>query len=137
MENVSKALIIAGAILIAILLISIGIVILNAVNKPIEHSGIQADAQAVELFNSKFSSYFGKGKTAASVKTLITLVNTSNGVDSKHYIELRGITSTNSVNSSKTYKVTPAYYRDSTLDPLDGHTSEKGYLCRIVISEGS
>ena len=42
MENASKALIIAGAILIAILLISVGILVMNSVNKPIDEAANEA-----------------------------------------------------------------------------------------------
>lgn len=77
MENASKALIIAGAILISILLISVGIIVMNTINEPVDEAGRQADQQAVEMFNSKFTAYGGKGQRAASVKALITAVNSA------------------------------------------------------------
>ncbi|MCL2342250.1 MAG: hypothetical protein FWC53_04370 [Firmicutes bacterium] len=87
MENASKALIIAGAILIAILLISVGIMVMNSVNKPIDQSKNQADAQAVEMFNSKFTGYVGS-QSAASVKSLLTSVAASNATNTNHQITL-------------------------------------------------
>ena len=52
MENASKALIIAGAILLAILLISLGIIIFSQAQDTINNSGMsQAELQT---YNSQF-----------------------------------------------------------------------------------
>ena len=55
MENASKALIIAGAILISILLISVGIIIMNAINDPVSKGADAATSQATQIFNSQFT----------------------------------------------------------------------------------
>ena len=73
MENASKALIIAGAILIAILLISVGIMVMNSMNKPLDQASQEADAQAVQIFNAKFSPYMGKDKTVQTLKSVYSL----------------------------------------------------------------
>ena len=88
MENASKALIIAGAILIAILLISVGILVMNSVNKPLDAATGEADSQAVQMYNAKFTNYAGSGKTATEVRQLLTLVETNNSTDKKHYIDV-------------------------------------------------
>ena len=59
MENASKALIIAGAILISILLISVGIIVINAINDPVSQAGSSAESQAIQIFNAKFDAYVG------------------------------------------------------------------------------
>ena len=85
MENASKALIIAGAILISILLISVGIIVMNAINDPISQAGSSAESQATEIFNSKFTAYMGKDQDYSAVKSLfttITSVNASSDVKS-------------------------------------------------------
>ena len=75
MENASKALIIAGAILLAILLISLGIMIFNQAQDTVNNSGMsQAEITA---FNNKFLKYEGKQKGAV-VKSLINEVIASN-----------------------------------------------------------
>ena len=71
MENASKALIIAGAILIAILLISVGIMVMNSMNKPIDEIGTEADSQKAQMFNAKFTSYAGKDKSASQIRLLL------------------------------------------------------------------
>ena len=85
MENASKALIIAGAILISILLISVGIIIMNAINNPIQQGKNAADSQAIEMFNAKFTNFEGKEQSADMVKALCSAVITSNATDNVVY----------------------------------------------------
>ena len=123
MENASKALIIAGAILIAILLISVGIMVMNGINKPLSQAQDQADSQAIEMFNSKFTGYAGK-QTAASVKALMTSVASSNGVNPDHQIAVTGLGETPGkaqalVSSQKTYTVTFTYGDDGYINSVD------------------
>ena len=75
MENASKALIIAGAILIAILLIGVGMYVYNSSMKPIDQSGQQMDAQAIQMFNARIEQYVGTGLRAAQVRTCLSEVN--------------------------------------------------------------
>lgn len=79
MENASKALIIAGAILISILLISVGIIVMNAINDPISQAGSSAESQAIEIFNSKFTAYMGTELDYNAVKSLLTTITSVNG----------------------------------------------------------
>jgi len=76
MENASKALIIAGAILISIVLVSVGVIVVNALD-PNQALG-EMDQQAIESFNSKFVSNAGENVQGTRVKTLIQNVITSN-----------------------------------------------------------
>ena len=78
MENASKALIIAGAILLSILLISLGIMIFNTAQDTSKNSGM-TQAQ-VSAFNNKFSKYEGTIK-GSEVRSLIQEVVASNGDD--------------------------------------------------------
>lgn len=81
MENASKALIIAGAILISILLIGIGMFLYNAAQEPIGEAQGQMSEQAIQMFNSKFTNYSGSQR-GSSVKSLLSTVITSNATDS-------------------------------------------------------
>ncbi len=78
MENASKALIIAGAILISILLISVGILVMQSASGVQDQMGHQMDATELQSFNAQFSSYSGTNKNAANVKSLYERVITSN-----------------------------------------------------------
>ncbi len=75
MENASKALIIAGAILLSILLISLGIMIFTQSQDVVTGSGM-TEAQ-VSAFNDKFVKYEGKRK-GTMVKALIQEVLATN-----------------------------------------------------------
>ncbi len=68
MENASKALIIAGAILLAILLISLGIMIFNQAQDTVSGSGM--DQAAVSTFNNQLLKYEGNIK-GTMVKSMI------------------------------------------------------------------
>ena len=70
MENASKALIIAGAILLSILIIAIGIYIFNGANSTITDSMTSMSTQEIEAFNNQFLSYDGK-QSGANIKALI------------------------------------------------------------------
>ena len=70
MENASKALIIAGAILLSILIIAIGIFIFNGANSTITDSMTSMSTQEIEAFNNQFLSYDGK-QSGSNVKALV------------------------------------------------------------------
>lgn len=98
MENASKALIIAGAILLSILLISLGIMIFNQAQDTINNSGMsQAEVSA---YNNKFSKYEGVQKGSV-VKSLIQEAIASNA-DENNISASRQITFTGVVTGTGT-----------------------------------
>lgn len=109
MENASKALIIAGAILISILLISVGIIIMNAINDPVQKGAEAAGGSAIEIFNQRFTGYLGSGVDYNTVKQFITTVNSANGqlsADMKITFDTEsGVKSIGDLNRKETYKV--------------------------------
>ena len=78
MENASKALIIAGAILLAILIISLGILIYNQASGVVTNNSM--DEVSIQTFNNKFLQYAGEQK-GSSVRALLSQVNASNATD--------------------------------------------------------
>ena len=76
MENASKALIIAGAILLAILLISLGIMVFRQASGVVDSNAM--DEVAVSSFNQKFEQYCGANIRGANVNALISTVNQNN-----------------------------------------------------------
>ena len=77
MENASKALIIAGSILIAIMIISLGVVIFNKFSESAK-SGANLDEQEIGQFNSKITPYIGESITGSQVNNLIQYVISNN-----------------------------------------------------------
>lgn len=116
MENASKALIIAGAILISILLIGVGMFIFQAANKPITDAGGQMDEMAKQMFNRKFESYEGNQK-GSNVKSLISTVITSNAQNEDDIVVTVNTKSTSGdlstlrsgIVDGKSYRVTLTY----------------------------
>ena len=78
MENASKALIIAGAILLAILIITLGILIYNQASGVVTNNSM--DEVSIQTFNNKFLQYAGEQKGSA-VRSLLSQVNASNATD--------------------------------------------------------
>lgn len=110
MENASKALIIAGAILISILLISVGIIIMNAINNPVQQGASAADSQAIEMYNSKFTAYDGKQK-GSTLRGLASIVAATNASDKTHTVTVTGFDTNglSKLDSNTTYNVTLKY----------------------------
>ena len=76
MENASKALIIAGAILLSILIISLGLMVYNQAKETI--GSVNLSQQEIEAFNSKFTAYENTRVSGAKVNALIQTVISSN-----------------------------------------------------------
>lgn len=77
MENASKALIMAGSILIAIIIISLGIVVFRKMAGNVENESSLTKEQMAS-FNSKISPYIGESVSGAQVNALMQLVRTIN-----------------------------------------------------------
>ena len=77
MENASKALILAGSILIAIIIISLGIVVFRNMSAPVQRESSLTEQQ-ISAFNSKISPYLGESVSGSQVNALMQLVRTIN-----------------------------------------------------------
>lgn len=77
MENASKALLIAGAVLIVILLIGIGMLIYSKATGVVDTAASSMNTQEIQMFNSQFTPYEGMQK-GASVKSLISTIIANN-----------------------------------------------------------
>lgn len=76
MENASKALIIAGAILLAILIISLGIMIYQQASGVVNNNAMsEVD---INSFNQKFIQYTGTNVRGAQVNALLNQIQMSN-----------------------------------------------------------
>ena len=91
MENASKAIIIGGSVLVAILIVSLGIVIYNSSKGTTGTAKEAVDTLEVQLYNQKFEKYlkdeYGYGNEVwITGKTLKKLV--SEAIASKSNIRL-------------------------------------------------
>mgnify|MGYP004524047381 CR=1 FL=1 len=76
MENATKALLIAAAVLIAILIISLGIVIYNQASETV--NSVNMSGQEIQAFNDQFLKYDGNGKRGTEVNALLNTVLNNN-----------------------------------------------------------
>ena len=139
MENASKALIIAGAILLSILLISLVVMVFQQGQDAIKNSGMSK--AEIQTFNNQFTQYEGD-RRGSQVKSLIQEVNASNASDKAEGNERRIILyssnanlglsasgdndakdsySTSKISSTTTYKVT-----------IEAH-DKSGFISKISI----
>ena len=81
MENASKALLIAGAILLAILIISLGLMAYQQAKNSVGSSNLSK--QEIEAFNSQWENYVGKNKTASEVRSMYSAVIAHNASEGK------------------------------------------------------
>lgn len=90
MENASKALIIAGAILLAILIIGLGIIIYNQAALIINNNSMN-DVE-VSTFNAKFTQYQGDFVKGAQVNALLqqVIISNSNEDNSGRQVAITG-----------------------------------------------
>ena len=134
MENASKALILAGSILIALIIISLGVMIFKNYSNSVKNN-TSLDRQTIAAFNRRIDPYIGDNKSASQVNTLRDIaisINNNAKVEggSMQYVNmtLNGSevtsydTSNNTVTiknvkaeTGKFYKVEPTYNRDTGL----------------------
>ena len=82
MENASKALLIAGAILIVILIIGIGMLVFNSTTGTIDEAVAQMSGQEKDMFNQQFEQYSGNRVNGANVKALLRKIRDNNTTNS-------------------------------------------------------
>ena len=81
MENASKALIIAGAILLAILIISLGIMIFGQASGVVNNNAMSE--VEMSTFNQKFEQYVSTRTRGANVNALLNAIRTNNEANSE------------------------------------------------------
>lgn len=80
MENATKALLIAAAVLIAILIISLGVVIYQKASESM--SNMDMTEYQITQFNDKFKKYEGTSKNGSEVNAMLdTVFNHNNAQD--------------------------------------------------------
>ena len=76
MENATKALLIAAAVLVAILIISLGLVVYNSSAETVNQANMSQ--QEVQSANEKFTRYNGQNKRGSEVNAMLNTVLSSN-----------------------------------------------------------
>ena len=76
MENATKALLIAAAVLVAILIISLGLVVYNMASETI--GSVNFSGQEITAFNDQFINYQGQHVRGTEVNAMLRTVLSSN-----------------------------------------------------------
>lgn len=152
MENASKALIIAGAILLSILIIGLGMFIYQQAADAMGNTGL--NQQKADAHNRQFLQYQGV-QTGASVKTLISTVeqfNISGAADSSEFIKVipNNSAAAEQNNGVSDGSITGAVYNTANVTPAKtgirvglrynvdfGYDPSTGYICAIGFKQVS
>ena len=129
MENASKALIIAGAIILPILIIGLGMFIFQKANSATE--GADLSSQKVKAYNSVFEQYVGT-QTGVNVKALLDEVrshNLANASDASLNIDVKSKASAASITNPPDAAVTAATVNTirATIQNGKSYTVDFGY----------
>ena len=142
MENASKALIIAGAILLSIVLITLGVVIIGRGQEAIDQTNI--DDQVVSTWNQKFTQYAGNSVSGTSVNVLINAVLSANATnktgDTDKLIQITNdsdVSPTDDTISSIDYTKNCTKATPNKKYSVNVTYGDKGYVRTITISENS
>ncbi len=150
MENASKALIIAGAILLAILIIGLGMFIYQQAADAMKTDAV--DELAVQEYNSKFLSYDKENLSGSQARQLCTAVIQHNLTraksDSSLYIEV--LDSKGNINNSNDAGNKNAATMNSTITTIRnniksgktytvtfGYDAKTGYIVEVKIVEST
>ena len=134
MENASKALIMAGAVLLALLIISLGVMIYNNYSKTVAENSDLSEQEITSL-NSKILPYIGENISGSKVNALITVVYAMNRNFEGEKITMSwqtgGIDPDGNYNTTKTDKKvkTGVYYKVE----IESYSSA-GHINKITIT---
>ncbi len=127
MENASKALIIAGAILISILLISVGVLVMNSINPMKDSAQKRSETMASESFNAQFTSYEGE-QSGSQVRAMFSAVNASNAANPDHQVKVVKDDGTTEIKNASGYATNKKY----TIEII---TYDAGYASVIQVKQ--
>jgi len=99
MENASKALIIAGAVLITIMILTIGVYLVGRFGSTADSYTITLDATELQKYNSNYEVFIGREDITA--QELVTLVNLTQQSTQTTIVEIDGTNCTNDWNEKK------------------------------------
>ena len=136
MENASKALIIAGAILLSILIIALGVFVFNQAKGAMGNTGLEDQKAAAN--NQKIEAYEGSNVKGSQVKNLIDIVRTNNNswTNDNDYckIYINGSADVATLSSLKQTIESSSSYT-VTIDTYSTSGATKGYINGIGISK--
>lgn len=130
MENASKALLIAGAILIVILLIAVGMMVYRGAQGSIQKAIGSMSSTEKDIHNSQFEPFIGNKVSGSNVRSLLSKIITNNSDDNNVNVKLTGIgTDANTVMKEITTAASASYKVEATY--------EDGVITSIAITNNN
>ena len=120
MDNASKALIIAGAVLISVMLVSIGVLIFNRATDTVNTALTEQDRVAIEMTNQKYKQYQGNSKNRTLVVELLSLIKQDYLANAEHTVE---VTLNNTPAGNSTTVKPDSNNIDATIDKIQKGTN--------------
>lgn len=124
MENASKALIIAGGILIVILVLTLFAYINTKMGSGTHNLYSRLEDHDITEFNQKFLNY--DGNKNLKIQDVVTLINTANNANKN-----------NNIGAQVSVLVNNASYLDKSTDELNKllmNNADKTYTCNVIVT---
>ena len=90
MENASRAILIAGAVLIVLVVASVVVIFFNKGANSAEQVGKNTQEVYVQSHNAQFNIYEGENRKKAEIDKLVSVVNNNNRRDGAHIVTIAG-----------------------------------------------
>ena len=139
MDNASKALIMAGAVLISIALVGVGVYIFSSTNTMVGGANKQLDDAAAQMTNSTLGQYAGSNVRGSTVKQLIEKVRITNINDTLpikvDVITTTGTYNTNTALSNLMDEISDTSYYNVDIEDKKPTSSNDGYYDTITITK--
>lgn len=111
MENASNALIMAGGILLAIMIITFGVVLISIFGNFTKDQEEEMAKTSVMQFNNQFLQYEGEGNTVHDIVSVINLVKDIQNQDIARVIQVR-VNGRSDINENTTEQNLQNFLRD-------------------------
>ena len=124
MENASKALIIAGGVLIVILVLTLFAYINTKMGSGTSNLYSRLEDHDITEFNQKFLNY--DGNKNLKIQDVVTLINTANNANKN-----------NNIGAQVSVLVNNASYLDKSTDALNEllmNNADKTYTCNVIVT---
>lgn len=124
MENASKALIIAGGVLIVILVLTLFAYINTKMGSGTHNLYSRLEDHDITEFNQKFLNY--DGNKNLKIQDVVTLINTANNANKN-----------NNIGAQVSVLVNNASYLDKSTDKLNEllmNNADKTYTCNVTVT---
>ena len=123
MENATKALLIAAAVLVAIIIISLGVYVVSLAQNQMKGAESGLNDVEIQSFNSTYKSYEGTSVSGTKVKALVDAVYNHNLTESDESRKIELVDGTNATILAKEQE-----------DPTQKPTIKTGISINLVLS---